>query len=52
MGGTLSPEAKLNADSRLILIRVKIERARQHLVDLERELTAARIYAHVILTKS
>jgi hypothetical protein len=48
---TLSPRAKLTADSRLILVRVKIERAKQHLVGLERELTAHSAYAHVILTE-
>lgn len=38
MGDTLDPRAKLAPDSRLVLIRVKIERAKKHLMDLEREL--------------
>jgi hypothetical protein len=32
---TFSPSAKLNAHTRLILIRVKIQRAKKHLTDLE-----------------
>jgi hypothetical protein len=35
---TFSPKAKLNADSRIILIRVKIERAKKNLVELEKVL--------------
>jgi len=31
MADTFSPKAKLNADSRIILVRVKIERAKKHL---------------------
>jgi hypothetical protein len=38
MGDTYSPKAKLTAEGRLTLVRVKIERAKKHLVDLEREL--------------
>ena len=42
MPDTFSPTAKLDAYSRIILIRVKIERAKKHLVDLERLLRSRR----------
>jgi hypothetical protein len=44
MGDTLSPQADLTAYDRLVLVRIKIERAKKHLVDLEREVRKWRRY--------
>ena len=49
MADTFSPKAKLPAHGRIILIRVKIERAKKHLMELERLLRSrrnGRKYAH------
>jgi len=47
MGDTLSPKANLNADSRLILVRVKIERAKKHVAELERILRSRSGHKHI-----
>jgi hypothetical protein len=50
---TFSPAAQLDSASRLALVRVKVQRAKKHLVDLERELIAfgRRTQANVELTE-
>jgi len=52
MADTFSPKARLGPDGRIILVRVKIERAKKHLVELERELIeeSRHAYAHSIMT--
>lgn len=43
----------LNANSRLILVRIKIERAKKHLADLEAQIVASRNdYRHIVIRKT